>query len=138
MSARHLDRERLALLEATSVSERTTGADGTLIETNRVHAADRGSFPFGAPACRIWRPARSVMQAARTRARPWRLAFEPTRASFIEPLMGWTGSDDPFAQVRLAFPTRAAAVAYAERHGLAYRVIEPAPERPQPRVRGTR
>jgi hypothetical protein len=62
------------------------------------------------------------------------LEFEPTGARFIEPLMGWTGSDDPFAQVRLEFPSRAAAVAYAERAGLDYRVIEPAPEGAQRRM----
>jgi len=39
--------------------------------------------------------------------------------------MGWTASDNPIAQVRLRFPTLAAAVAYAERQGLDYRVIEP-------------
>ena len=39
--------------------------------------------------------------------------------------MGWTASDDPFAQVRLGFPTLAAAVDYAERQGLDYRVVEP-------------
>jgi len=39
--------------------------------------------------------------------------------------MGWTASDNPFAQIRLRFPTLAAAVAYAERQGLDYRVIEP-------------
>jgi len=39
--------------------------------------------------------------------------------------MGWTASDNPFAQIRLRFPTLAAAVAYAERQGLDYRVIDP-------------
>jgi len=48
--------------------------------------------------------------------------------------MGWTASDDPFAQIRLRFPTLAAAVAHAERQGLDYRVIEP-PVRRSPRER---
>ena len=39
--------------------------------------------------------------------------------------MGWTASDDPFAQIRLTFSTRAAAVDYAEREGLDYAVVEP-------------
>jgi hypothetical protein len=40
-------------------------------------------------------------------------------------LMGWTGSDDMNSQVRLRFPTREEAVAYAERHGIPYETFEP-------------
>ena len=36
--------------------------------------------------------------------------------------MGWTGSEDPLAQVELKFPDLKSAVAYAEREGLAYQV----------------
>jgi hypothetical protein len=39
--------------------------------------------------------------------------------------MGWTADDDPLAQVELRFGSCEAAVAYAERQGLAYRVREP-------------
>jgi ETC complex I subunit conserved region len=39
-------------------------------------------------------------------------------APFIEPLMGWTGSADPMARMRLVFPSREAAIAYAIRHKL--------------------
>jgi len=34
--------------------------------------------------------------------------------------MGWTGSTDPMAQLRLSFPSLEPAVAYVERQGLAY------------------
>lgn len=44
--------------------------------------------------------------------------------------MGWTASDDPFAQIRLTFPTLSAAVDYAEREGIDYVVIEPCEQRP--------
>lgn len=69
------------------------------------------------------------MQARRSQTRAWVLEFEPSGSRTIEPLMGWTATDDPFAQIRLTFPTLAAAVAYAEREGLDYRVVEPAPRR---------
>lgn len=82
-------------------------------------------FPFGGPSCRVYRPSPSVMQSGRARSRAWVLEFEPVGHRWIEPLMGWTASDDPFAQIRLRFPTLAAAVGYAERQGLAYRVVEP-------------
>ena len=49
-----------------------------------------------------------------------RLIFERRSASFIEPLMGWTGGRDPLAQVTLAFATLEEAVAYAQRQGLRY------------------
>jgi NADH dehydrogenase ubiquinone Fe-S protein 4 len=86
---------------------------------------DRITFPFGAPRCRIYQPSASVMQnGGRTRGK-WLLEFEPASPSWIEPLMGWTASEDPFASVRLTFATRSAAIDYAERHGLDYEVIDP-------------
>jgi NADH dehydrogenase len=53
------------------------------------------------------------------------LDIEPASPRRIEPLMGWTASDDPFAMVRLTFASRSAAIDYAERHGLDYEVIDP-------------
>ena len=38
--------------------------------------------------------------------------------------MGWTGSDDTASQVRMTFPSKEAAVDYAEKNGLAYQVQE--------------
>jgi hypothetical protein len=72
------------------------------------------------------------MQSGRAQSRTWVLEFEPFGHRTIEPLMGWTATDNPFAQIRLRFPTLAAAVDYAERQGLDYRVIEP-PAQPAPR-----
>lgn len=78
-----------------------------------------------APKVRIYRPARSVMQAGRANTKHWVLEFEPQSAPFIEPLMGWTGSRDTRQQVRLKFPTKESAVAFAERQGWNYSVIQP-------------
>jgi hypothetical protein len=41
--------------------------------------------------------------------------------------MGWTSSSDTRAQVQLSFDTKEEAIAYAEKHGLVYRVDEPLP-----------
>jgi ETC complex I subunit conserved region len=76
------------------------------------------------PRVLIYRPAKSAMTSGGAGTRRWVLEFEPQSAPFIEPLMGWTGSTDPLAQVRLAFPTREAAVAYAQRQGLDYEVFD--------------
>jgi hypothetical protein len=91
---------------------------------------DPGSYPFGAPPCRIYRPSPSVMQAGRANTQSWVLEFEAAGLPEIEPLMGWVSTDDPFSQIRLQFPTREAAVAYAERKGLDYIVLEPPARRP--------
>lgn len=74
----------------------------------------------------IYKPAKSSMTSGRAGRTLWRLEYEPQSAPFIEPLMGWTGSTDPMAHLRLSFPSREAAVAYAERQGLEYEVREPA------------
>jgi len=70
-------------------------------------------------------PAPSVMQGGRCRVAEWVLEFEPRARPFIEPLMGWTGGTDTLAQVRLRFPNREAAIAYANRQRVPYEVREP-------------
>jgi hypothetical protein len=81
----------------------------------------RSEFAKDAVA-RIYRPCRSVMTSGRARSRGWRLVFERRTKPFIEPLMGYTGSNDTLAQVELNFPTLQSAIDYAERQGLAYTV----------------
>jgi hypothetical protein len=80
--------------------------------------------PGGVPPARIYRAERSVTQSAPGRQR-WILEFERSAFPFIEPLMGWTGSSDPFAPIRLEFPDCASAVDFAERNGWDYSVFEP-------------
>ena len=76
-------------------------------------------------AARIYRPARTAMSSGRAKTHRWVLEFEPERAKEIEPLMGYTSSDDMRSQVRLEFDTKEEAIDYATRNGLAYRVSEP-------------
>ncbi|WP_340107740.1 ETC complex I subunit [Pikeienuella sp. HZG-20] len=73
---------------------------------------------------RIYQPARNAMQAGKART-DWVLEFDPAEAKRIDPLMGWTGSGDMRRQVRMKFPTKEAAVAYAEGRGLPYQVENP-------------
>ena len=74
---------------------------------------------------RIYRPAKTAMQSGKAKSKDWRLEFEPASARTIDPLMGWTTTTDMNGQVRLSFETREEAVAYAERHGIAFRLHEP-------------
>jgi hypothetical protein len=79
-------------------------------------------------AARIYQRPKSVMQSGKARTDTWVLEFEQSEARRPDPLMGWAGSGDTQAQVRLTFPDKDAAVAYAEKHGIAARV-HPTPPR---------
>lgn len=76
---------------------------------------------------RIYRPAKTAMQSGTAKTREWVLDYEPEQPREIEPLMGWTSSGDMRQQVRLRFETVEEAIAYAERHGIPYQVVEAKP-----------
>ena len=80
---------------------------------------------------RIYKPAKTAMQSGQGNTKDWVVDFEPEVARQVEPLMGWTSSFDTRAQVRLRFDSKEEAIAYCERHGIAYQVFEaqPAPRR---------
>jgi hypothetical protein len=65
------------------------------------------------------------MQSGTAKTGYWVLEFEPEQPRKIDPLMGYTTSGDMKSQIRLRFPTKEEAIAYAEREGLAYRLQEP-------------
>ena len=69
---------------------------------------------------RIYQPPKNAMQSGWAGTHEWMLEFEPSSPRRPDPLMGWIGSADTQAQVRLNFPTREEAVAYAEKSGIAY------------------
>jgi hypothetical protein len=77
---------------------------------------------------RIYQRPKNAMQSGRARTNSWVLDFEPAEAKHADPLTGWAGSGDTQDQIRIGFPTQEAAIAYAEREGLAYFVVA-APER---------
>jgi hypothetical protein len=74
---------------------------------------------------RISRPAKTAMQSGTAKTQRWLLEFDSAEPRSIEPLMGWTSSSDMLGQVKLWFDTKEAAIAYATRNGLAFRVEEP-------------
>lgn len=79
-------------------------------------------------AARIYQTPKNAMQSGRALTGRWVLEFEPAEAKRADPLMGWAGSGDTREQVTLSFPTAEAAIAYAERCGIAHHVAT-APER---------
>jgi hypothetical protein len=79
---------------------------------------------------RIFKPAKNAMQSGTAKSKEWQLDYEPEQPPAIEPLMGWTSSGDMKQQLTIRFDTKEEAVAYCEREGIPYQVIEPKePER---------
>ena len=74
---------------------------------------------------RIFKPAKTAMQSGKSKTNDWVLEFIRDSARRVEPLMGYTASSDMRAQIKLSFDTKEDAIAYAEREGIAFRVIEP-------------
>lgn len=74
---------------------------------------------------RIYRPAKSAMSSGMGKSRDWVLEHVNDAGREVDPLMGWTSSSDTQAQVRLAFPTKEAALVYAKEHGIDAVVQDP-------------
>lgn len=72
---------------------------------------------------------RKTTQSGRAQAGRWQLEFERVEALRPDPLTGWNGSGDTNPQVRLSFPTSAAAVAYCRKHGFQFHLVPAAPVR---------
>ncbi|MGA8758310.1 MAG: ETC complex I subunit [Stellaceae bacterium] len=82
---------------------------------------------------RIYRPTKTAMQSGRRGTRKWVLEFEPVTSRSRDPLMGWTSADDTLNEVSLTFDTVEEAMAFADRQGLSYTVIEPHPISEKPK-----
>jgi hypothetical protein len=74
---------------------------------------------------RIYRPSKTAMQSGRAQTRRWLLEYEPATPREPDPLMGWASARDTLNEVRMRFATLDEAVAFAEKHGVEYTVIEP-------------
>ena len=78
---------------------------------------------------RILEQERKTTQSGKANAGKWILEFERQQPLRPDPLTGWNGSGDTNPQVRIAFATREAAIAYCDRHELAYHIVPAAPVR---------
>ncbi|WP_425092657.1 ETC complex I subunit [Tropicimonas sp. S265A] len=74
---------------------------------------------------RIYQPARTAMSSGQAKTHHWVLEYAPAAPRELDPLMGWTGSADTQAQIKLTFATKEAALAYAKEHGIEAIVTEP-------------
>lgn len=85
---------------------------------------------------RIYQPARTAMSSGQAKTNGWILEFVQDSARSVDPLMGWTSSDDTQAQVKLRFDTKDAALAYAKTHGIDAAITEPNKRKPVIRTNG--
>ncbi|KAK6152786.1 hypothetical protein DH2020_012425 [Rehmannia glutinosa] len=72
----------------------------------------------------IFSPARTASQQGSGKVGRWKINFLSTQ-KWENPLMGWTSTGDPYANVGdagLSFDSKEAAIAFAERHGWDYTV----------------
>jgi hypothetical protein len=83
---------------------------------------------------RIFKPPKNAMQSGWANTQEWVLEFVPTSPRRPDPLMGWIGSGDTQAQVRLFFATQDEAVAYAQRNGIEYDLEMPLERRVKPKA----
>ena len=74
-------------------------------------------------SARIYQQPKNALQSGRARTHAWVLEYTPTERRHADPLMGWSGSGDTKAQLRLSFPTVDAALDYCRREGIEARVI---------------
>ncbi|MCT7375886.1 ETC complex I subunit [Chelativorans salis] len=78
-------------------------------------------------SARIYSPSRTAMQSGTAKTGHWVLEFEPESPRRIDPLMGYTSTSDAKSQVHLTFATKEEAVAYAQKHGIPFRLEEAKP-----------
>ena len=76
---------------------------------------------------RILEQERKTTQSGKANSGKWILEFERQQPLRADPLTGWNGSGDTKPQVRLAFATKDAAIAYCEKHGFDYHIVPAAP-----------
>lgn len=85
---------------------------------------------------RIYQPARTAMSSGTAKTKTWVLDYAPASARDVDPLMGWTSSDDTQSQVRLRFASKEAALEYANSNGIDAMVFEPKKRKPNVRAGG--
>ena len=74
---------------------------------------------------RIYKPARNAMQSGSAKSKRWVLEFAPASRREVDPLMGWTSSNDTQSQVKLRFDSKESALDYAQDNGIEAVVSEP-------------
>lgn len=73
----------------------------------------------------IFQPTKTAMQSGKAKTKSWHFKFISDDKKFVEPMMGWIGSNDTTRQLSLTFDTAEEAIAYAESKKIEYTVRQP-------------
>ena len=73
---------------------------------------------------KIYKPSKTSMQSGLAKTKKWRLEYEKSSKKFIDPTMGWVGTEDTQGLVSIDFDSKESAIKYAEGLGLTYKVEE--------------
>lgn len=80
----------------------------------------------------IYRPTKSAMQSGFKKTKYWVLKSED-KDKYIEPFMGWTGSNNMDQEICIKFETKEEAIAFAKANSWDYEVIEPQARKIEPK-----
>ena len=69
-----------------------------------------------------------------SRGNNWVLEYPRSAAVRPDALMGWQSSDDTVRQVKIRFPDKETAIAYADAHHIEYDIVETHARRVRPRA----
>lgn len=72
---------------------------------------------------RLYQRPKHAMQSGHARTGEWLLEFERDDRMRADPLTGWTGSGFTAGQIQLHFPSREAALAYAQANELTVEIV---------------
>ena len=73
----------------------------------------------------IFQPTKTAMQSGKAKTKNWHFKIVSNDKKFVDPVMGWIGSNDTTRQLSLQFDTKEEAIAYAEKNNITYQVREP-------------
>lgn len=73
----------------------------------------------------IFKPTKTAMQSGSHNCKDWLLKFNSNQKKVIEPIMGWTSSQDTLGKVKIKFPDKESAIKFAKQNNLTYEIIEP-------------
>ena len=71
----------------------------------------------------IYKPMKSAMQSGLATNKFWILKYISYSKTNLDPLMGWSGSDDTSKQIVLKFNSKEKAINYDKLHSLKFRVL---------------
>ncbi|XP_008811668.2 NADH dehydrogenase [ubiquinone] iron-sulfur protein 4, mitochondrial [Phoenix dactylifera] len=129
LQRRNLSLARLLLARTSHLSQSRSLASDAIVEIKPGEIGIVSGIPQEHLRRRviIYSPARTATQQGSGKVGKWKINFMSTQ-KWENPLMGWTSTGDPYANVGdagLSFVSEEAAKAFAEKHGWDYVVRKP-------------